>query len=332
MTATQVTPRTRARRKAARARARRARAIGVLAQTVAVVIGLGVVGGLLSGGEWPWVAATYLRWSQALVAAVAAAVLLRVGWWRSGVPAALVALALVVSIVVPLRALDTVPAPPGQTLRIGVHNTGFAAGDVAAVAREIRAAELDVVVLLESEDIAEALDRRLDALRRLPAPGPTGRDDAPPVVLARGAWPTTVEPLGGERPATVTRVTLDGRRLDVVAFHPLPPVLRDWSERHRTSISALVGEVLPRSGAHVLACDCNTTPWSPSMRRLLATGLRGPTVRPTFGAPVVGIPLDHVLLSDEVVAVSRELWPFSGSDHRMIVTEVALRPPRAAGR
>jgi endonuclease/exonuclease/phosphatase (EEP) superfamily protein YafD len=48
-------------------------------------------------------------------------------------------------------------------------------------------------------------------------------------------------------------------------------------------------------------------------------------VAPTYGAPVLGIPLDHVLLSDGVAAVSREQWPFSGSDHRMIVTEVTLR-------
>jgi endonuclease/exonuclease/phosphatase (EEP) superfamily protein YafD len=63
------------------------------------------------------------------------------------------------------------------------------------------------------------------------------------------------------------------------------------------------------------------------MRRLLDAGLRGPTVTPTFGAPVLGIPLDHVLLSAGVDAVAREMTSFDGSDHRMIITEVALSDP-----
>jgi hypothetical protein len=68
------------------------------------------------------------------------------------------------------------------------------------------------------------------------------------------------------------------------------------------------------------------------MRRLLDVGLREPTVVATFAAPVIGIPTDHVLLSSDVVAVSREFGPFAGSDHRLIVTEIALRRPVTAAR
>jgi endonuclease/exonuclease/phosphatase (EEP) superfamily protein YafD len=306
--------------------------IGVVAQTVGAVVALAALGGVLSGGQWPWVLATYLRWPQTIVMVVAAAALLRLGWWRSGVPAAVVAGAMIVSLVAPLQALRTVDAAPGESLRIAVYNTGFEAGDVDAFAETIGGADADLVVLLESEDIADELDRRLDGYALLSAPGPVDAATAPPVVLARGTWPTAVEPVDGGRPVTIVRAEVAGRPLDVVAFHPLPPLVEPWADSHRRSIAALTDGVLPRDVPHVVACDCNTTPWSPSMRRLLDAGLRGPTVLPTFGAPAVGIPLDHVLLSDGVHAVAREHAGFAGSDHRMIVTEVTLTPREAAAR
>jgi endonuclease/exonuclease/phosphatase (EEP) superfamily protein YafD len=332
VTRTEVTPRTRARRRATRARARRNRVIGVVAQTVAAVVALAALGGVLSGGQWPWVLATYLRWPQTIVMVVAAATLLRLGWWRSGVPAVVVAGTMIISLITPLRALETVEAAPGESLRIAVYNTGFEAGDTEGFADAINDADADLVVLLESEDIADDLDRRLDGYALLSAPAPGDAATAPPVVLARAAWPAAVVPVDGGRPVTVVSAEVAGRPLDVVAFHPLPPVVQRWAESHRRSIAALTDGVLPRDVPHVVACDCNTTPWSPSMRRLLDAGLRGPTVVPTFGAPGVGIPLDHVLLSDEVHAVAREHGAFAGSDHRMIVTEVTLTPRETAAR
>jgi endonuclease/exonuclease/phosphatase (EEP) superfamily protein YafD len=325
VTRTQVTPRTLARRRAARARRRRERLIGGGAQVAAAVVALCVLSGVLSGGQWPWVLATYLRWSQTVVAVVAAVVLLRLRWWGSGVVAAVVAVGLLVSVVAPLQALETVREPRDRTLRIAVHNTGYGAGDVAAVAQAIREADVDLVVLLESEDVATAVADAVDDLSLLPTPGGRGPDTAPPMILARRRWRTDVVPLGEPRPARIVHTRTADRPLDVVAIHPLPPLTAGWSASHDRSIAALVDDVLPRDVPYVVACDCNTTPWSPSMRRLLDIGLRGPTVAPTYGAPLLGIPLDHVLLSDGVAAVSREQWPFSGSDHRMIVTEITLR-------
>lgn len=325
MTRTQVTPRTLARRRAVRARQRRDRLIGVGAQVVALAVALSVLAGLLSGGQWPWVLATYARWPQTLVAVVAAVVLVRQRWWRSGAVAAAVAVGLVISVIAPLQVLDTVDAPRDRTLRIAVHNTGYRAGDLDAVSQAIREADVDLVVLLESEDIAGVLDDDLDDLSLLPAQGRRGRDTAPPMVLSRRPWVTAVVPLGEPRPATIVHAQLGGRALDIVTVHPLPPLTAGWAASHDRSISVLADDVLPRDVPYVVACDCNSTPWSPSMRRLLDAGLRGPTVAPTFGAPLLGIPLDHVLLGDGVAAVSREQWPFSGSDHRMIVTEVTLQ-------
>lgn len=328
MTSTQVTPRTRARRRAIRARQRRDWAFGLIAEVLATVTALSVLAGLLSGGQWPWTFATYLRWPQTLVATCAAATLLYVRWLRTGVIFAIIAAGLIASVAEPLAALTTVDAPTDRSVRIAVYNTGAGGGDVASFADAITALDADVVVLLESAEIADGLADRLDGLVRLPTSPSNDQDGAPPAVLARRRWPVQVVPLADTRPATVVSITVDGAPLDVIGFHPLPPITQEWSDSHDRSITAMVDTVLTRANPHVVACDCNSAPWSPSMRRLLAAGLRGPTVVPTFGAPLIGIPLDHVLLSDRVAAVDRTVGSFGGSDHRPIVTEVTVADPQ----
>jgi endonuclease/exonuclease/phosphatase (EEP) superfamily protein YafD len=323
----QASRRRRKRRLSAGVRRRIGQVLGALAWIIAVIVGLSVLAGLLSGGEWPWVVVTYLRWPQVVLIVLATVVLAILRWWRSAIASAAVAAALIASVVVPLTALRTIGAPSGETLRIAVFNTGAGPGDVAAVATAIRAAEPDVAVLLESEDIAADLDERLDDLSRLSTPV-DGPETSAPIVLARRDWPVDIEPLGDARPATIVSVEIGGRPVDIVAAHPFPPISRSWARSHERSISLLLANVLPRPDPYVLACDCNTTPWTPSMRRLSNVGLRQPTVAATFGAPVIGMPLDHVLLSRDVGAVSRELGPFAGSDHRLIVTEIALQPAR----
>ena len=141
---------------------------GTLAAVAATAIAMGVLGGVLSDGEWPWVAATYLRLPQVLVVTVATVVLFVTRWWRTATVSAVVAAGLIVSVVAPARTLTTVPALRGETLRIAVFNTGARDSDITALARTIAAARPDVAVLLQSEDIADVLDARLDGLQLLP--------------------------------------------------------------------------------------------------------------------------------------------------------------------
>jgi endonuclease/exonuclease/phosphatase (EEP) superfamily protein YafD len=329
LTAPRGRPRNRAsrrgpkRRLSAGVRRRLNQVVGSLAWIIAVTVGLSALAGLLSGGEWPWVVVTYLRWPQVVLIVLATVVLIVLRWWRSAIASAAVAAALIASVVIPLAALQTIDAPSGETLRIAVFNTGAGPGDVGAVAKAIRSAEPDVAVLLESEDIAVDLDRRLEDLSHLSTPV-NGPVTSAPIVLARRDWPVDIAPLGDARPATIVAAQVGGQPVDIVAAHPFPPITPSWARSHERSISMLLANVLPRAHAYVLACDCNSTPWTPSMRRLRNIGLRQPTVAATFGAPVIGIPIDHVLLGPGVGAVSRELGPFAGSDHRLIVTEIAL--------
>ncbi len=75
-----------------------------------------------------------------------------------------------------------------------------------------------------------------------------------------------------------------------------------------------------------------STPWSPHFRRLLRDSelrdvARGRGLSPTwYPTPLpLGIPIDHVLVSDEIGVAQREVGPDLGSDHRAVRVELSFR-------
>jgi endonuclease/exonuclease/phosphatase (EEP) superfamily protein YafD len=78
--------------------------------------------------------------------------------------------------------------------------------------------------------------------------------------------------------------------------------------------------------------DLNTTSWSPYFRDLVAdSGLldsrRGFGVEPSwpsFGLPLLRIPIDHGLVSPAVSVLDRRIGPAAGSDHLPLVIDFAL--------
>ena len=136
------------------------------------------------------------------------------------------------------------------------------------------------------------------------------------------------------RSTVCLRVIVDGAPLTIVCTHPKPPHLptaftlrNDQLEQ----VADLVGR-LPRP--LVLAGDLNTTMWSPWFRRLTEqTALR--SVRRGFGvlaswpAALPGflrIPIDHVLVSDDVSVTGCRLGAPTGSDHLPLIVDLVLPP------
>jgi endonuclease/exonuclease/phosphatase (EEP) superfamily protein YafD len=97
------------------------------------------------------------------------------------------------------------------------------------------------------------------------------------------------------------------------------------------SIAELVNDV---RGARVLIGDLNTAMWGEHYRQLVdSTGLRN--VREGFGTlptwptfmPFAMIPIDHCLVSKELLAGDVRLGADIGSDHRPLVLTLQLTPP-----
>jgi endonuclease/exonuclease/phosphatase (EEP) superfamily protein YafD len=136
-------------------------------------------------------------------------------------------------------------------------------------------------------------------------------------------------------PSIVTGIELVGTTLTLVATHPVPPwggllvALRDQQlARVGDAVAALARPLL-------LLGDLNTSQASPLFGRLLAaSGLRDSTrgfgYQPTWptGLPLLAIPLDHCLHSEDIAIEDRRVGPHLGSDHWPLIIDFRLPSAR----
>lgn len=139
-------------------------------------------------------------------------------------------------------------------------------------------------------------------------------------------------------PVLVAGIEVDGRSVQVIAAHPLPPIGPRYA-RDRDRFLAWLPGLVDSTAPNLLLGDLNTTRWGHAFRRLLAeSGLRDssegsgwqPTwpVEPSF----LRIPIDHCLHSPDLAIVSRRIGPDVGSDHFPLVIEVGIPAKSSSGR
>ncbi len=132
-------------------------------------------------------------------------------------------------------------------------------------------------------------------------------------------------------PTVIASLDLDDRSLQLVGTHPTIPLGRRlYAERneHIISLADLLGG---RDSPQLLIGDLNTSMWEFNYRSLEAsTGLRNARIGfgivptwPTF-MPFAMIPIDHVLVSDDVSVVEMRSGPRIGSDHLPLIVTIAL--------
>lgn len=131
-------------------------------------------------------------------------------------------------------------------------------------------------------------------------------------------------------PSIQARIRVDNRTIGVIGVHPLPPSRGNSALRNGqlTSTADLVATI---EGPVIVTGDLNVTPWSPVFRDFLThLGLHdsccGYGVQATWPSNwgVAGIPIDHVLVSEQVHVIDRRVGPSFGSDHRPIVADVSF--------
>ncbi len=137
----------------------------------------------------------------------------------------------------------------------------------------------------------------------------------------------------------VATVLCQGRHIRVAGIHP-PTPRQARSVIQQRACAALYAETLKAdAGAdtRLLVGDFNTSCFSPTFRLILrSTGLRntaqGFGCQPTWGPrlpkqpwlPWVGIPIDHVLASENVTVLEHEVGPDLGSDHRWVKVRLSV--------
>lgn len=237
-----------------------------------------------------------------------------------------------------VSALFASPALPmgdtrAPTLKIATANLFYGNLDVRPLVEWIEAERPDLVFL---QEVPPAAVSQLRGLARYP----TLLIDAAPepfalAVLVRHplrAVETVVGTpgLAGQQLAYRLRMSWGGRDVAFAAVHLAAPITPFYRRQRDRLLLDTANWVARGDVPAAMIGDMNTTPWSASMRRAAAIGVRRATgLTPTWPAVVgstVLIPIDHVLASPHWTVVARKRGPHIGSDHRPVVVSLALRP------
>lgn len=122
---------------------------------------------------------------------------------------------------------------------------------------------------------------------------------------------------------------IDGRPVRLLAVHATSPITYTHFKRRNGQLDGLARRIASSDTTTVLVGDLNTVPWDDAFERFcFNSGLRpasgaGQRTWPSIG-PLALIPLDHLLISDNIVGASVHTIPILGSDHRGLLAQVQL--------
>lgn len=301
-------------------------------------------------GRWGWLLdlCNHFRFQCMLVLGVTSVALLLLRSWRWAL-VSLAGLALNAVFVLPLYvgspgSID--PDSPGLTV---MHfNVNTANRDHAGVLEEIHATLPDVLFVQEvNKPWLEVLESGLEGYDLVEADPRSDNFGIACFVRQSGAWPMTVassrtyDPTIGvaQVPAIELELVFDERKVRLLSIHPLPPISLAYARARDATLEAAGAWSAEQALPHVIVGDFNATPWSTAFRDLRSVGGlvnsqdgygRAPTWPAGLGSLGM-IPIDHLLHSEELVTVDRQVGNARGSDHRPLVVTLGWREPASQG-
>lgn len=218
--------------------------------------------------------------------------------------------------------------PGTSVLAVATFNVHMGNHDTTPLARWLAETKPDVLVLHEvSPEYAKGLDAITDYPFRylMPRNDPFGM-----AVLSRFplAQAQTVEDGDGLQHIE-TQLDWNGQPIRLTAWHPMPPISQYDHTKRNHQLQALAKAAKASGQPAIVAGDLNATPWSNAFSKLDQAGLRrasglAPTW-PAVGYGWIGIPIDHVLVTQQWSVVKRQVGPNLGSDHLPVFVRIALR-------
>ena len=233
-------------------------------------------------------------------------------------------------LVAPLYLENPAPAAAGDSLRIVSFNVGAGRADTAELVEWMETSEADLVFLLESsEEWLGAMEMNgsgYSISNQIP-------EDRIYGISVLGTSPTVVEQLrlGNTRdPVMRVEAAVGGETVAIYAVHPRPPDSAAKTEARDAVFTELATLVSRETLPVIVIGDFNATPWSYVFRDFSAeTGLvnsqKGYGLAATWPtSPLTLVPLDHMLHSDSLTTVERDVGPDLGSDHLPLTVEVSM--------
>jgi endonuclease/exonuclease/phosphatase (EEP) superfamily protein YafD len=228
------------------------------------------------------------------------------------------------------------PPLAGDGVRLLSANLLMVHPEPDALAAELEALDADVMVLQEFSSRWHDTALRRGWYERYPEHVQIVRDDSfGCAIFSRlPLHDATVAEMAG-LPQLQATVVVDGREVDLLNVHALPPRIASYVPGHREALADVERWAEERRGSRpfVVTGDFNATEHSRFHRRLtrhahdaweLAGEGFGHTA-PNGLFPLPPMRLDHVYLSPELTVADPVLGDGVGSDHRPIVVTVGLR-------
>ena len=132
-------------------------------------------------------------------------------------------------------------------------------------------------------------------------------------------------------PTVEGKVAIGDHELIVIGVHPPPPVTASrYVERNR-QLTLLGTAARSINKPMLILGDLNTTQWSGHFRQLEENGnltdvRRGFGILTTWPSSrwLLRIPIDHILVNDQIKTVQTKVGEFAGSDHRSLWADIQL--------
>jgi endonuclease/exonuclease/phosphatase (EEP) superfamily protein YafD len=221
----------------------------------------------------------------------------------------------------------TVPKAHAQILTIASANVHLDNLNAEPLMDWVRQAQADILVVIEVSPLyALELKTLTEYPFRtiVPSGGPFGLAllSRYPVLKSQVIW----QPDG--IPRIEAQIQWLDQSIDVIAYHPMPPISNYYSEIRNQQLRELAQAATASLRPTILAGDLNATPWSAAFSNLAEYGMRRATGLlpswPTLLHGMQGLPIDQVLVTPHWNVVSEIRGPFIGSDHFPVLVRLTL--------